>query len=147
MLRLPLLLFFMLTFAPLAGPAHAQAGPATASLRVEVIVASAEEGQVDAALRDLQRRLQTQFSQFRSFVLRSRETWTLQAGQSASLPLLPNVNATFRLLSVNGERAEVEVTVPGGQTTVALPPSGLVFVAGPRDAEGRTLILALRRVE
>lgn len=134
----PLLLSFLLLFVASTGFAQARA-----QIQVDVIVASNDGEGVDPALRAEAQRLTSQFSNFSSFKLAKTERVTLAQGVTNAVSLPGSSVARFTLQGFQNDRYQIQIAVPGGQTTFDARKGGMIFVGGPRAPNG-TLILLIR---
>lgn len=133
-----LLLTFGLVFG--ASTAFAQS---TANVRIEVIVASNDDGGVDAALRAHASHLTRQFPSFQSFRAAGSHRASLADGGTKSFSLPGGGTVTIRSLGATNGRHKLQIDVPGGSTTVDAASGGRLFVGGPRAPNGTVILMLL----
>lgn len=123
--------------------ASAQAQSEAVTIEVEIILASDDGAGVASELSAYAGRLQSQFGQFSSFRRLTSTSFTLRVGDDKSVGIPGVGSAGFRFAGLSGDRFKLDVSVPGGGTTVESPRGGFFFVGGPR-APGGTIILLIR---
>lgn len=133
-----LLLSLLLLFVASTGFAQSRV-----QIQVDVIVASNDGSGVEAALRAQAQRLTSQFSNFNSFKLAKTERVDLTQGATSTVSLPGSSVARFTLQGTESDRYQIQIAVPGGQTTFDARKGGMIFVGGPRAPDG-TLILLIR---
>lgn len=130
----------LLALATLCAPSSASAQDVSARVTVRAIVAGHGGSGVDASLSSWADRLQRQFTTFDSFTLHGAQTFTLTAGNPATIDIPGDRSASIELLTVNNGTYSLQIQVPGGSTTVRMPRDQILFVGGP-NVPGGTLIL------
>jgi hypothetical protein len=131
------------TFTVVGIPQVSHAQEDSVTIEVEIILASDSGDGVASELRPYAGRLQSQFSQFDSFRRLTSTSFTLNIGEDESISIPGVGSAGFSFAGLSGSRFKLDVSVPGGGTTVESPRGGIFFVGGPR-APGGTIILLIR---
>ncbi|MBN1945209.1 MAG: hypothetical protein JW797_06000 [Bradymonadales bacterium] len=114
----------------------------SANLSVQVILASNSGQGMDGSLGSVASQLRARFGRYDSFSLLASHRVHLDQGSSESLGLPNGETLRISLLSMSGSSYRLQVSLPGGGTTVTAPPGGIFFVAGPRYQSG-TIIVAI----
>lgn len=122
------------------GTAHAD----NASLSVRVILASSSGSSVDGALGGIASQLEARFGQYGSFEQLDSQRVSISEGSSRNIGLPNGQSVTLSFQGTSGSSYRISVSLPGGGTTVTVPPGGLFFVAGP-SFSGGILIIAISR--
>lgn len=132
----------LLALACVLAPGSASAQNVSARVTVRAIVANHGGAGVDPSLTSWTDRLQRQFAahNFDSFALHGAQTFTLTTGNPATIDIPGDRTASIELLSVANGTYTLQIQVPGGSTTVRMPPDQILFVGGP-NVPGGTLIL------
>ncbi|MCA9564636.1 MAG: hypothetical protein KC561_14165, partial [Myxococcales bacterium] len=61
-------------------------------------------------------------------------------GGSHSVTLPNGQNVTLQFVGMSGSSYRIQVSLPGGGTTVTSPPGGIFFVAGPSYGGGIIIV-------
>jgi len=121
----------------------ASADAQTVTVRAQAIHATSNGNQMDGSLSSIAGQLRSRFGQYSSFSQLSDNRLSLSVGQSRSVRL-PNgqtLQVTFQGMS--GSSYRLNVSIPGGGSTVTIGRGGVFFVAGP-NYQGGLLIVAVR---
>jgi len=122
----------------LAAPRAAQAQ--TTHLSIQVILASNGGGGMDGALSGISSQLRSRFGQYSDFRLMGNHTMSINQGSAQSLGLPNGETMTISFLGMSGSSYRIQVSLPGGGTTVTAPAGGIFFVAGPRYQSGIIIV-------
>lgn len=142
MLRAILSALFFFSIAALHTQAHAQGELA---VQVDLIVASEDAGQMDPALVPLAGQLQARFPNFKSFRHHKQLSLNLSDGAPSTIDATPDLALTLELESMRDDTATLKVRLPGGDATISLPQSSMVFIAGPIALPNGVWIFAIAR--
>ena len=123
------------------GPAEAQAQ--TVNIRVQTILASNNGNGIDGSLSSIASELRSRFSQYSSFRQLQDNRLAMSQGQTRSISLPNGQNVSISFLGMSGSSYQLNVSMPGGGSTVTVGPGGIFFLAGPRH-QGGLLVIAIR---
>ena len=122
-------------------PAEAQAQ--TVNVRAQTILASNNGSGVDGSLSSIAGQLRSRFGQYSSFRQLQDNRIAMSEGQTRSISLPNGQTMTISFLGMSGSSYRLNVSMPGGGSTVTVGPGGIFFVAGPQH-QGGLLVIAIR---
>ena len=114
----------------------------SARLSVKVILASNSGGGMDGSLGSIASQLRSRFGQYSDFRLMGSHSVSLANGGSQNIGLPNGQSMRIGFMGMSGSSYRLQVSLPGGGTTVTAQPGGIFFVAGPRYQSG-ILIIAI----